>query len=93
MRYSPAGVPVLDCVLTHTSQVLEAGAVRNVAVQVKAVAVGVVAEQVQQQPLGLQAVFEGFIASTASNRKANSNRLLFHIQSFTPASFAEPIHS
>ena len=68
MRYSPAGVPVLDCVLTHTSQALEAGAMRQVSANIKAVALGAVAQQLDQQTLGQTAVFEGFIASPASRR-------------------------
>ena len=87
MRYSPAGVPVLDCVLTHTSQALEAGAMRQVSANIKAVALGAVAQQLDQQTLGQTAVFEGFIASPASRRSTVAGNLsssvVLHIQSFS----------
>jgi primosomal replication protein N len=41
MRYTPAGVPALNFLLEHESQVLEIGVPRTVKVVVKAVAFGV----------------------------------------------------
>ena len=37
MRYTPSGLPVLDCVLHHQSEVSEAGQLRMVEVEAPAV--------------------------------------------------------
>ena len=79
LRFSPAGIPALDCVLQHQSEVVEAGALRKVQVQLKAVAVGPVAEQ-----LNRQAQFKGFLGSANRSRPGmgRSSSVIFHIQSF-----------
>ena len=84
MRFSPAGIPALDCVLEHQSEVIEAGAPRKVQLQLKAVAIGPIAEQLSRQPLGIQARFEGFLGSTTRSRQSasRSSSVVFHVQSF-----------
>ena len=84
LRFSPAGIPALDCVLQHQSEVVEAGALRKVQVQLKAVAVGPVAEQLNRQPVGMQAQFKGFLGSANRSRPGmgSSSTVIFHIQSF-----------
>ncbi len=84
LRFSPAGIPALDCVLQHQSEVLEAGTLRKVQVQLKAVAVGPVAEQLSRQALGMQAQFKGFLGGVNRSRPGTgrSSIVTFHIQSF-----------
>lgn len=84
LRFSPAGIPAIDCVLQHQSELMEAGALRKVQVQLKAVAIGPVAEQLNRQALGVQAQFKGFLGSANRTRPGmgRSNSVVFHIQSF-----------
>lgn len=75
LRYTPAGVPVLEFELTHSSLQHEALLERTVQCVVKAVALGTVALQVQLLPLGASAHFAGFLAL----RTARSKALQFHV--------------
>jgi primosomal replication protein N len=77
MRYTPAGLPALDMRLEHGSDVQEAGQARQVKANLKALAIGSVAERLVQQPLGLEFKFTGFISSPR-----NSKQIVFHIQDF-----------
>jgi primosomal replication protein N len=77
MRYTPAGLPAIDMRLEHGSDVQEAGQARQVKSNLKAVAIGSVAERLVQQPLGLEFKFTGFISSPR-----NSKQIVFHIQDF-----------
>lgn len=84
LRYSPAGTPILDCILMHTSEVVEADSLRQVQARIQAVALGDVAYQLQQHGLGLQAIFSGFMSTSAKSRAAKRPpTVAFHIQSFT----------
>lgn len=64
--------------LEHESQVLEAGHERQVKLGVRAVALGTVAERLEQQPIGTTWTFHGFLAAPR-----NSKGLVFHIQEFS----------
>jgi primosomal replication protein N len=77
MRYTPAGLPALDMRLEHGSDVQEAGQNRQAKANLKAVALGSVAERLVQQSLGLEFRFTGFISSPR-----NSKQIIFHIQDF-----------
>ena len=77
MRYTPAGLPALDMRLEHGSDVQETGQARQVKANIKAVALGSVAERLVQQPLGQEFKFTGFISSPR-----NSKQIVFHIQDF-----------
>ena len=77
MRYTPAGLPALDMRLEHGSDVQEAGQTRQAKANLKAVAIGSVAERLVQQPLGQVFRFTGFISSPR-----NSKQIVFHIQDF-----------
>ncbi len=80
LRYSPSGTPILDCVLTHTSEVVEAGSLRKAQARIKAVALGEIAYKLQQLGVGFKAVFSGFMTTSARSRSANSSAVSFHIQ-------------
>ena len=77
MRYTPAGVPALNFLLEHESQVLEIGVPRTVKVVVKAVAFGAVAERLAKQALGSVWKFTGFLGAARQGKN-----VVFHIQEF-----------
>ena len=77
IRYTPAGLPVIDLVLEHSSSIQEAGTLRQVKATVKAVAIGSVAERIQTQPVGSVWKFSGFLATPK-----NGKNVILHIQEF-----------
>jgi primosomal replication protein N len=77
MRYTPAGVPVLEMVLSHSSQAQELGGTREVNLSLSAVAFGAHAERLIKQAVGSEWRFEGFLADA---RRGKS--VVFHIQEF-----------
>ena len=74
LRYTPAGLPALDVVLAHESEVAHEGQARKVSMQLKALAVGSMVAPVSAMPLGTGATFSGFLAAAR-----NGKGLLFHI--------------
>ncbi|MDR2011527.1 MAG: primosomal replication protein N [Rhodanobacter sp.] len=86
LRSTPAGLPALDLKLAHESVVLEAGSERRVQAQVKAKAIGAVAERLDRQAAGSLWRFTGFLASPGgglvSSPRAKS--VVLHILDFQP---------
>jgi len=80
LRYTPAGVPAIDCRLAQEATMIEDGQPRRVALQIKALAIGAITGPLATLALGSSAVFAGFVASARSGRG-----LLFHITSLTPS--------
>lgn len=79
MRYTPAGLPVLDLSLQHESTVTEDGQPRKVSMEIKSLAVGAITRTLLALELGTAGLFAGFLTSTRNKRG-----LLFHITSFEP---------
>lgn len=77
LRYTPSGVPALNCQLEHASEVTEAGKVRQVKALVKSVSFGSIAERLAKQDVGTNWIFKGFLATPRGTK-----RLVFHIQEF-----------
>jgi primosomal replication protein N len=77
LRYTPAGLPALDLSLRHESEVSEDGLPRKVSLEMKAVAIGAITQQLTPLALGIGGLYGGFITSTRNGRG-----LLFHITSF-----------
>ena len=77
LRYTPAGLPALDLVLEHASEVQEAGHVRKIQLKLRAVAIGSLAERLGKQAVGSVWTFKGFLATP---RQGNS--VVLHIQEF-----------
>ena len=77
MRYTPAGIPALNCRLEHESQIQEAGGIRTVKMVIKAVALGSLAERLAQQAVGSNWNFKGFLANARQGKS-----VVFHIQDF-----------
>ena len=80
LRYTPAGIPAANFVLEHESEIVEAGTARQVKLIVKAVAFGVLAEQVGQLALGKVFRFTGFLMNSRAGKG-----VVFHIQAFGQA--------
>ena len=80
MRYTPAGIPALNCRLEHASQIQEAGGIRTVNVVIKAVAFGSQAERLAKQAVGSLWNFKGFLANARQGKS-----VVFHIQDFSQA--------
>ena len=78
LRYTPAGLPALDCNLEHESEGTEAGQARQVKVAIRAVAFGSVAETLGKQAIGSSWQFTGFLATPR-----NGKHPVLHIQSFS----------
>lgn len=78
LRYTPAGIPVLNLVLEHESQQTELDTPRTVKLQLKAVAFGTLAEALQKQALNTAGDFDGFLASARTGKG-----VVFHIQAFS----------
>jgi primosomal replication protein N len=68
VRYTPAGLPALDLVLTHRSEVSEDGQPRKVSFDILAVAIGAITRQVGAMALGNPATFAGFLAAGRNGR-------------------------
>ena len=75
IRYSPAGVPVLECRLEHRSTQLEAEAPRQVEFEIKALALGRIVEELESIAPGTELAVQGFLAPS----RQGSRTLLLHI--------------
>jgi primosomal replication protein N len=75
VRYTPAGVPIVNCVLQHESQVVEAGVSRRVELTIPALAAGDISGKVAACALGVDARFAGFLAK----KRRHAKTLVFHI--------------
>lgn len=78
LRYTPAGISVLDLLLSHQSEVIEAGYPRQLDFEFEARAIGEIAEALSHVELGSYLEIEGFLTTT----RKNSRRVLLHIQRF-----------
>jgi primosomal replication protein N len=75
VRYTPAGLPALDLVLKHESEVSEDGQPRKVSMDIKAVAIGQgISRRIGALALGSAGSYAGFLASGRNGRG-----LVFHI--------------
>ncbi|GAA5234657.1 primosomal replication protein N [Verticiella sediminum] len=76
LRYTPAGVPVLEMQLEHGGTVTEAGHDRQVELTITAIALGDLARMLASTPMGTTLRVEGFLAPT----RKGSSRLRLHLQ-------------
>ena len=75
LRYTPAGVPLVGLRLRHESQQIEAGTARRVNVEMAAVAIGEIAQNISVLPGGSHISVEGFVA----RKSPQSNQIVLHI--------------
>jgi primosomal replication protein N len=78
LRHTPAGMPAIDARIAHASQQVEAGAARQVNLEMDAVALGNVAERLSKAATGRNYRFEGFLAQ----RSRLSRQLILHLNQF-----------
>lgn len=74
VRYTPAGLPALDLMLAHQSEVSEDGQPRKVSLEMRALAIGAITRAVSAMDLGTAATFAGFLGAARNGRG-----LVFHI--------------
>jgi len=77
LRYTPAGLPALDLILGHASEVQEAGQARKVQLKLRALAFGSLAETLVKQAVGSIWTFKGFLATPRQGKS-----VVLHIQEF-----------
>ncbi len=86
LRYTPAGIPAINFILEHESEMLEAGVNRQVKLTIKAVAFGTLAEQAVKLSLGKPFRFTGFLINART-----SKGVVFHLQALHPIIQAEQV--
>ncbi len=70
VRYTPAGLPACDFSLKHESQVTEAGQARKVSMEMRAVAIGEIAQRLVGLEIGAAGTFAGFLTNQRNGRGA-----------------------
>jgi len=76
LRYTPAGLPVVELLLQYAGEVLEAGQARQVNFSLTALALGELAHFLADTPLGAGLKLQGFLAAA----RKGSSKLILHIQ-------------
>jgi primosomal replication protein N len=89
LRFTPAGIPVLELMLAHESEVMEGGRSRRVEMAVNAMAIGDLARTLERTALGKRMKIEGFLAAT----RKGSSRLRLHIQQVAMVARETPLPS
>jgi primosomal replication protein N len=79
LRYTPAGIAVLQAGLRHQATVAEAGIERQLDFELEVVAVGDAAQRLGRLALGTELDIDGFLAP----RSKRSRSLILHITEFT----------
>ncbi|PUE41335.1 primosomal replication protein N [Limnohabitans sp. Bal53] len=77
LRYTPAGLPALDLILEHASEVEEAGQMRKIQLKLRALAIGSLAERLAKQAVGSVWTFQGFLATPRQGKS-----VVLHVQEF-----------
>ena len=74
MRYTPAGLPALDMSLKHESEVTQDGQPRKVSMEIRALGIGDIAQQLQRLAIGSRGSFAGFLTN-----QRNGRGIVFHV--------------
>jgi primosomal replication protein N len=85
VRHTPAGLPALEMLLGHTSEVVEAGHPRRVELTIAAVALGDLALMLADIQLGTVLQVQGFLAPV----RKDSVKLKLHLQRVVRVSAGE----
>ena len=75
LRYTPAGIPAIDLRIQHASEQPEAGGLRQVNVELSAVAFGTLATQLSASRLGCTLSVIGFLAA----KSQRSTKIVLHL--------------
>jgi primosomal replication protein N len=73
-RYTPAGLPVCEFSLKHESQLTEAGQPRKVSMEIRAVAIGDIAQRLLKREVGGDGTYAGFLTN-----QRNGRGIVFHV--------------
>ena len=76
LRYTPAGVPVLEFLLLHESEVTEASQPRRISLSIGVVAMGDLAQMAGTMGLGCKVRLQGFLAPV----RKDSQKYRLHAQ-------------
>ena len=68
VRYTPAGLPACDFALKHESQVTEDGTPRKESLQMRAVAIGDLAQRLMKLEIGTTGTFACFVTHQRNGR-------------------------
>jgi len=79
VRYTPAGIPVVEAQFEHRSETVEAGMQRHLEFPFSAIAIGDMAQRLAQEGLGSELLLSGFLAP----RSRRSTRLMVHVLDFS----------
>ena len=69
LRFTPAGVPVVECLIRHQSEQVEAGSPRAVECEIQAIALGTTARWLQAATPGVGLHLTGFLAARSRNSR------------------------
>ncbi|WP_284155457.1 primosomal replication protein N [Sulfuricystis multivorans] len=69
LRHTPAGIPVIEFMIVHDSEQLEAGDLRRVTCEIACVALGTTALLIKEASPGSALKVSGFLASRSLKRK------------------------
>lgn len=75
LRFTPAGIPVINFNVVHGSSQIEAGISRLVQCEIRAMAIGQLAEMISRQRPEKECTVIGFLA--AKNRK--NSQIVLHV--------------
>ena len=78
IRYTPAGLPVLQMELDHRSEQMEVGIPVKIEFAMKVKVVGEIAQEIARLPVGTEIAVKGFLAR-ASRR---SDATVLHVNSY-----------
>jgi primosomal replication protein N len=78
LRHTPAGIPILSFRIEHASTQIENSVPRQVEVEIDAMAVGMVAQQMNHLRTGQRVGVQGFLAK----RSRQSSRVILHVNQF-----------
>ncbi len=84
LRYTPAGLPLVNFKLTHRSQQFEAGIERQTELEVGVVAVGDIAAAVAKFHVGDKVTIQGFLAARRRMGAQLGTQLVLHVTHITP---------
>jgi primosomal replication protein N len=82
IRYTPAGVTVLNLKIEHESVQTESGKPRTVKLAMNAVAFGTLADQLVNQPIGSHWKFSGYLTNSRQGKT-----VILNIQNFCKINF------
>ncbi|MDR3214248.1 MAG: primosomal replication protein N [Azoarcus sp.] len=69
LRRTPAGIPVLSCILAHESRQIEAGIAREVKLELPAMAIGELAQTLAAVSPGTDVSVTGFMAAKSARSR------------------------